>query len=64
MACDKTNKLLRILKKQTFILSAQDNDDMDVIVQCRGIFYKFGYSGKDYVEAFNFRERCEKRQRT
>ena len=27
---------------------------MDVIVQCRGIFYKFGCSGKDYVEAFNF----------
>ena len=30
------------------------NDKMDVIVQCRGMFYKFGCSGKDYVEAFNF----------
>ena len=27
---------------------------MDVIVQSRGIFCKFGCSGKDYVEAFNF----------
>ena len=27
---------------------------MDVIAHWRGIFYKYGCSGKDYVEAFNF----------
>ena len=33
---------------------------MDVIIQYRGIFYKFGCSGKDYVEAFNFRVQITK----
>ena len=33
---------------------------MDATVQCRGIFYKFGCSGKDYVEAFNFRVQIKK----
>ena len=33
---------------------------MDVKVQCRGIFYKFGCSGKDYVEAFNLRVQVTK----
>ena len=33
---------------------------MDVIVQCRGSFYKFGRSGKDFVEAFNFRVQIPK----
>ena len=40
---------------------------MDAIVQCRGMFYKFGYSGKDYVERLNLKKkdlkRCEKCQR-
>ena len=33
---------------------------MDAIVQSREIFYKFGCSGKDYVEAFNFYVQIEK----
>ena len=40
---------------------------MDAIVQCRGMFYKFGYSGKNYVERLNLKKkdlkRCEKCQR-
>ena len=39
-----------MLKWQTLVVSCQDNDKMDAIVQCRGIFYRVGYSGKDYVE--------------
>lgn len=33
---------------------------MDAIVQCRGMFYKFGYSGKDYVERLNLKKKIEK----
>ena len=47
---DETKQLLRMLKWQTLVVSCQDNDKMDAIVQCRGIFYRVGYSGKDYVE--------------
>ena len=38
-----------MLKWQTLVVSSQDNDKI-AIVQCRGIFYRVGYSGKDYVE--------------
>ena len=31
-----------------------------MILQCWGVFYKFGWSGKDYVEAFNFRVKISK----
>ena len=43
-----------ILKCQALAFSDQINDKMDVIAHWRGIFYKYGCSGKDYVEAFNF----------
>ena len=43
-----------ILKWQALAFSDQNNDKMDVIAHWRGIFYKYGCSGKDYVEAFNF----------
>ena len=33
---------------------------MDAIVQCRGMFYKFGYSGKDYVERLYLKKKIEK----
>ena len=55
MASNKTRQLLRILKWKALLVSSQDNDKMDAIVQCRGIFYKCRCSGKDYVEEFNFR---------
>ena len=32
---------------------------MSSIIHCRGIFYKFGCSGKEYKEAFNFRVQIE-----
>ena len=32
---------------------------MSWIIHCRGIFYKFGCSGKEYKEAFNFRVKIE-----
>ena len=31
-----------------------------MILQCWEVFYKFGWSGKDYVEAFNFRVKITK----
>ena len=43
-----------ISKWQALAFSDQNNDKMDVIAHWRGIFYKYGCSGKDYVEAFNF----------
>ena len=43
-----------ILKWQALAFSDQNKDKMDVIAHWRGIFYKYGCSGKDYVEAFNF----------
>ena len=46
--------------KQSLVVSSQDYDKMDAIVQCRGIFYKFGCSGNDYVEPFNFRVQIKK----
>lgn len=56
IAKDKTKHLLCIyLKWQALAVRGQDNNTMDVIVQCRGIFYKFGCSGKDFVAALNFR---------
>ena len=48
------------LKWQTLFVSGRDNDKMDAIVQCRGFFYKFGCSGKDYDEAFNLRGQIKK----
>lgn len=42
MIGDKTKQILRILKWQA------------LVVQCRGIFYEFLCSGKDFVKAFNF----------
>ena len=54
MTSGKTKQLLRILKWQALVVSGHDNDKMDVIRQCRGVFHKFGCSGKDYVEAFDF----------
>ena len=32
---------------------------MSSIIRCRGIFYKFGCSGKECKEAFNFRVQIE-----
>ena len=32
---------------------------MSSIIHCRGIFYKFGCSGNEYKEAFNFRVQIE-----
>ena len=55
MISDKTKQLLRILKWQALVVSGQNYDKMDVMVQCRGIFCKFGCSVKDYVGVFNFR---------
>ena len=49
-----TKQLFRILKWQGLVVSGQDNDKMDAIVQCRGICFKFGCSDKGCVEAFNF----------
>ena len=67
MTSDKTKQFLHILKRQALIASGQNNDKIDVIVQCQGIFCKFGRCGRDYVEAFNFRvqitEKCKMRQR-
>ena len=67
MTSDKTKQFLRILKRQALIVSGQNNDKIDVIVQWRGIFCNFERCGNDYVEAFNFRvqitEKCKKRQR-
>ena len=51
----QNKQLFRILKWQALVVSGQDNDKMGVIVQCRRIFHKFICSGKDYIEAFNFR---------
>ena len=64
MTCDKTKQLLSILQWQALVVSVQDNDKMDVIVQCRGSFYKFGRSGKDYVQIFNFRVKITKDVKT
>ena len=66
MTSNKTKELLGILKWQALVVSSQDNDKMDAILQCSGIFYKFGCSGKDYVEALTFvyrLKKCAKRQR-
>ena len=60
MTSDKIKQFLRILKRQALIFSGQNNDKIDVIVQCRGFFCKFGCCGKDYVEAFNFRMQISK----
>ena len=32
------------------------------IIECRAVFYKFGWSGKAYVEAFNFQVQIENEQ--
>ena len=32
---------------------------MSSIIHCRGIFYEFGCSGKEYKEAFNFQVQIE-----
>ena len=32
---------------------------MSSIIHCRGIFYKFGCSGKEYKEVFNFQVQIE-----
>ena len=32
---------------------------MSSIIHCRGIFYKFGCSGNEYKEAFNFQVQIE-----
>ena len=37
---------------QELVAGSQDNNKMDAVVQCQGIFYKFWCSGKDYVETF------------
>ena len=60
LTSNKTKQLFHIIKWQGLAVSSHDNDKMDAIVQCRGIFYKFGWSGKDYVEAFNFRVQIKK----
>lgn len=54
MKIDETKQLLLILKSQVLVVTGQKNEKMDVIVQCRGIFCKFGCSDKHYVEGFNF----------
>ena len=38
MTSGKTKQLLRILKWQALVVSGHDNDKMDVILQCRGVF--------------------------
>ena len=60
MISDNIKQLLQILKWQALVVSSQGNDKMNATVQCRGIFYKFGCSGKDYVEALTFACRLEK----
>ena len=54
MTGDKTKQLLHILKWQPLVVSGPDNNKIDVIVQFSGTFHKFGCSGKDNVEGFNF----------
>ena len=41
MTSNKTKQLLPILKWQALVVCSQDNDKMDAIVQCQGIFNKF-----------------------
>ena len=48
---DKVTKLSLILKWQALVASSQDNDKMEAIFQCQEVFYKFGCSGKNCVEA-------------
>ena len=38
MTSGKTKQLLHILKWQALVVSGHDNDKMDVILQCRGVF--------------------------
>ena len=38
MTSGKTKQLLRILKWQALVVSGHDNDKMDVIRQCQGVF--------------------------
>ena len=64
MTSNKAKQLLGILKWQALVVSSQDNDKMDAILQCSGIFYKFGCSGKDYVEALTFVYRFKKMCKT
>ena len=59
MTSNKTKQLLHILKWQSLVISSQDNDEMGVMVQRRGIFYKFGFSRKDYVAALTFLSRLK-----
>ena len=56
----KQNNFCVFSKWQALVVTGQDNDEMDVIVQRRGIFYIFGCSGKNYDEAFNFRVQITK----
>ena len=60
MISDNITQLLHILKWQALVVSSQGKDKMNAIIQCRGIFYKFGSSGKDYVEALTLVFRLEK----
>ena len=60
MISDKTKQLLRILEWQALVVSGQNYDNMDVIVQCRRDFCKFGRSVKDYAGALNFRVQITK----
>ena len=53
MTGDKKKQILRILKRQALVVTGQDNK-MDVVVQSRKIFCKFGCYGRNYIEAFNF----------
>ena len=54
MTGDKTKQLLHILEWQPLVVSGPDNDKIDAIVQSSAFCYKFGCSGKDNVERFNF----------
>ena len=64
MTSNKTKQLLCILKWQALVVSSQNNNKMDAIVQCWEMFYKFGCSGKDYVEALAFVCRLKKMCKT
>ena len=62
MINDNIKLLLPILKWQALVVISQGNDKMNAINW--GIFYNFGCSDRDYVEALTFVRRLEKMWRT
>ena len=54
MAGDKTKQHSHILKVQALLVTGQDNDKMDAIVQSWGNFYKFGCLGRIMLKHLTF----------